>query len=55
MSYSFIIGVALNGFEFLENLGSEATGASLSRSAITFEQTASLEIAYNLSGKQSRE
>jgi hypothetical protein len=38
MSNAFIIGVALNGFEFLENLGTEATGAILSRAAITTEQ-----------------
>jgi hypothetical protein len=48
MAYSFIFGVALNGFEFLENLGTQATGMQLSSVAVTCENRQALEIAYNL-------
>ena len=48
MTFSFSVGVALNGFEFLENLGTEATGAQLSRVASRCADRVSLELAYNL-------
>merc|ERR1711974_552080 len=52
MSNAFIVSVVLNGFEFLENLGTEATRQQLTSvvmaSSATSENMASLEIAYNL-------
>ncbi len=48
MTACFTIGVALNGFEFLENLGTEATGTQISHAVTSYRDRVSLEIAYNL-------
>jgi hypothetical protein len=48
MTLSFTMGVALNAFEFLENLGTEATGTHLSNVVSECPDRVSLEIAYNL-------
>ena len=48
MTLCFTAGVAVNAFEFLENLGTEATGTHLSSVVSECPDRVSLEIAYNL-------